>query len=123
VVDGAPPDRPGRRGEDLACDHLRRRGFVILARNYRCRRGELDLVARDGDVVVFVEVKERRGSSHGTAVEAVTAGKRRRIVSAARVWATLHSLSEAPVRFDVVSIDWGPEGPRVRHDAGAFGER
>lgn len=123
MAGGPQPDRAGRSGEDLACDHLRRRGFVILARNYRCRGGELDLVARDGDVVVFVEVKERRGSSHGTAVEAVTDRKRRHVVRAARAYATLHGLSEAAVRFDVVSIDWGPEGPRVRHDAGAFGER
>lgn len=92
----------------------------ILARNYRCRSGEIDVVARDGEALVFVEVKERRSASHGTAVEAVTAQKRARVVRAARIYAASEGLSEAPVRFDVVAIDWGPEGPRLRHDEGAF---
>jgi putative endonuclease len=96
--------------------------MAILARNYRCRAGEIDLVARDGATVVFVEVKERRSESHGTAVEAVTWRKRQRIVRAARVYASVNQLSDAPVRFDVLAIDWTPSGPRVRHDAGAFGE-
>ncbi len=71
---------------------------------------------------MFVEVKERRGESHGTAVEAVTAQKRRRVVRAARIYAATHSLSETAMRFDVVAIDWGPDGPHVRHDENAFGE-
>ena len=79
-------------------------------------------MAEDGRTVVFVEVKERTGESHGRAVEAVTPAKRRRIVRAARIYAAMHGLSDAPLRFDVVAIDWGPDGPRVRHDAGAFGE-
>ena len=79
-------------------------------------------MAQDRGTIVFVEVKERTGESHGTAVEAVTPAKRRKILRAAHVYAATHALGESPVRFDVVSIDWGPEGPRVRHDAGAFGE-
>jgi putative endonuclease len=71
---------------------------------------------------VFVEVKERRGDSHGTAVEAVTARKRSRVLRAARRYAASEGLSESPIRFDVVAIDWGPEGPRLRHDEGAFGD-
>jgi putative endonuclease len=114
--------RPGSSGETLAAQFLRRKGMVVLARNYRCRAGEIDLVARDGDAVVFVEVKERTGRSHGTAVEAVTWSKRRRIVRAARVYASAHGLTESPLRFDVVAIDWDPQGPLVRHDAGAFAE-
>jgi putative endonuclease len=94
----------------------------VLARNYRCRSGEIDVVADDGGTLVFVEVKERRGGSHGSAVEAVTAVKRQKIVRAAHVYAASHGLSDSPVRFDVLAIDWGAEGPRVRHDAGAFGE-
>lgn len=123
----SPPGRPkgphrGDAGEDLACEHLRRHGLKILARNYRCRTGEIDVVAEDRGTVVFVEVKERHGESHGSAVEAVTASKRLRVIRAARVYAAMHGLSETPLRFDVVAIDWGPVGPRVRHDAGAFGE-
>ena len=94
----------------------------VLARNFRCRSGEIDIVADDRGTVVFVEVKERRSDSHGSAVEAVTIEKRRRVVRTARVYAATHGLSESRIRFDVVAIDWGPEGPRVRHDAGAFGE-
>jgi putative endonuclease len=94
----------------------------ILARNYRCRAGEIDIVAEDQGTVVFVEVKERTGDSHGSAVEAVTAAKRRKIVRAAHAFAATRGLGDSPLRFDVVAIDWGPDGPRVRHDAGAFGE-
>jgi len=102
--------------------HLVRKGLRILARNYRCRTGEIDIVAEDRGTVVFVEVKERAGDSHGSAVETVTAAKRHKIVRAARFYAATHGVSESPLRFDVVAIDWGPDGPRVRHDEGAFGE-
>jgi putative endonuclease len=115
-VDG----RRGTAGEDRACQHLRRQGFAILERNFRCRTGEIDIVARDGDTLVFVEVKERGDASHGGAVEAVTLAKRRRVVRAARQWASIHGESESRVRFDVVAIDPGPEGSRIRHDRGAF---
>ena len=112
----------GKPGEDLACEHLVRQGLRIITRNYRCRAGEIDVVADDRGTVVFVEVKERGGDSHGTAVEAVTPEKRRRILRAANAFAAQHGRADGCYRFDVVSIDWGPDGPRVRHDAGAFGE-
>ncbi len=111
----------GVAGEDLACRHLEAAGFLILERNYRCRSGEVDVVARDGESTVFVEVKERHGASHGEGHEAVTFGKRRRIIRAARLYAAAHGLSEEPIRFDVISIDWqDAEGARIRHDRGAF---
>ena len=69
---------------------------------------------------MFVEVKERRGESHGLAVEAVTGRKRARVVRAARIYAATKGLSESPIRFDVVAIDWGPDGPHLRHDENAF---
>ncbi len=112
--------RPGEAGEDLACDYLRRHGLEIVERNFHCRGGEIDIVARDGATVVFVEVKERTGTSHGAAIEAVTVLKRSRVARAARVYAAQHGLSERPLRFDVVAIDWGAEGARIRHEAGAF---
>jgi putative endonuclease len=79
-------------------------------------------VAEDRGTVVFIEVKERGGDSHGSAVESVTSAKRRRVVRAARIYAATHGVTGSPVRFDVVAIDWGPDGPRVRHDEGAFAE-
>ncbi|HET8646535.1 MAG TPA: YraN family protein, partial [Vicinamibacteria bacterium] len=110
----------GRPGEDLACRHLADSGFAIVQRNFRCRSGEVDVIAREGDTTVFVEVKERRGTSHGQGHESVTFGKRRRLIRAARLYAAVHGLDEQPLRFDVVSIDWDEQGPRVRHDRGAF---
>ena len=117
-----PRPRQGAAGEDLACGHLQRLGMRVLERNFRCRAGEIDVVARDGDTVVFVEVKERSGASHGEAVEAVTPVKRLRVVRAARIYAAARGLSELPLRFDVVAIDWTAEGPRLRHERGAFDE-
>jgi putative endonuclease len=112
--------RPGQAGEDLACAYLLRKGLRIVERNFRCRSGEIDVIARDGETLVFVEVKERAGASHGGAIEAVTRAKRARVVRAARLYAAQHALSEAAVRFDVIAIDLAPEGPQVRHEAGAF---
>ena len=112
--------RSGAEGETLACRHLQDQGYRILARNFRCRSGEIDVVARHCDVTVFVEVKDRRGRSHGEGHESVTFGKRRRVVRAARLYAATHGLSEAPIRFDVVSIERDPGGDRIRHDVGAF---
>jgi putative endonuclease len=100
--------------------YLRKQGFEVVERNFRCRSGEVDVVARDGDTTVFVEVKERHGAAHGEGHESVTFGKRRRLVRAARLYAASHGLSEKPLRFDVISIDHGPAGTRVRHDRGAF---
>jgi putative endonuclease len=111
----------GVRGEELACRYLEARGFTVVARNFRCRGGELDVVAREGNVTVFVEVKERGDASRGAGHEAVTPEKRRRVVRAARVYAAARGLSEAPLRFDVISIDWSRGRPDVRHDRGAFG--
>jgi putative endonuclease len=110
----------GAEGEELACRHLAGLGYAILARNFRCRSGEIDVVARDGGVTVFVEVKHRRGSAHGLGHESVTFGKRRRIVRAARLFASAKGLSETPLRFDVVSIDEADGRTRIRHDRGAF---
>jgi putative endonuclease len=110
----------GRPGEDLACRHLAANGFAIVQRNYRCRSGEVDVVARDGDTTVFVEVKERSDASHGQGLESVTFGKRRRLIRAARLYAAAHGLDERPLRFDVISIDWDERGPQLRHDRGAF---
>lgn len=103
----------GRRGEALAEGHLVARGYRILARNFRCRFGEVDLVADEGGVVVFVEVKTRRSARAGTGAEAVGAVKRRRLVAAARYFLAVRGLTAALCRFDVVSLDVGAEGTRV----------
>lgn len=93
----------GEEAEQRACDHLCQHGLRLLARQYRCRGGELDLVMRDGDYLVFVEVRARRGTAYGGAAASITAGKRRRIILAARHYLACHHL-DAPCRFDVVLL-------------------
>ncbi len=94
----------GKRGEDLACQELERRGYVIVARRFRVRSGELDIVARDGATLVFVEVKARTGQVFGTAAEAVTPLKQMRMTRLADEYLMKHHIHECPCRFDVVSI-------------------
>jgi putative endonuclease len=96
--------RLGTVGEDLACRELERRGYAIVARRYRQRGGEIDIIARDGVTVVFVEVKTREHREYGDAVEGVTAMKQRRITRLALGYLAQHRLTERPCRFDIVSI-------------------
>src|SRR5262245_40113440 len=110
----------GKTGEDLACRELERRGYAILARRYRRRLGEIDIVARDGRTLVFVEVKAREGRAFGEAAEAVTASKRRRIVALAIDYLTRHHLADCPCRFDVVSIHLETGAPVVQVFQNAF---
>lgn len=94
----------GRRGEDLACAELEKRGYVILERRFRTRCGELDIVARDGGVLVFVEVKARSSSSFGTPFESVTWKKRRRLCQMAIAYLFVKRLAGVACRFDVVAV-------------------
>lgn len=111
----------GKTGEDLACAELVRRGYVILARRYRTRVGEIDVVARDGPAVVFVEVKARTDLRCGHPAEAVTAWKQRRILAMARHYLATHRLGEVGVRFDVVSVLGSPGGsPTIEVFPAAF---
>ena len=87
----------GKIGEDLACEELERRGYAIVARRYRRRGGEFDIIARDGATLVFVEVKARDGREFGEAAEAVTALKRRRMARVALDYLARHRLHELPV--------------------------
>jgi putative endonuclease len=97
----------GKSGEDLACDELRRRGYAILARRYRSRMGEIDIVARDGDTLVFVEVKARRSFRFGRPGEAVTWRKRRKLLLMAGDFVARSRLALVPCRFDVVAVTLG----------------
>jgi putative endonuclease len=110
----------GKLGEDLACRELVRRGYAIVARRYRQRRGEIDIVARDGKTIVFVEVKARKGHGFGEAAEAVTASKRRRIAALALGYMTQHHLVNCACRFDVVSIHFEGSAPVVQLFQNAF---
>ena len=119
-------ERFGRLGEDLACAELRRRGYAILARRFRTRHGEIDIIARDGDVLVFVEVKARSSTRFGGARAAVTWPKQRKIMMMAQRYLQRAGWSARPVRFDVVAVqgrrDGGPPGVAlIRNAFGADG--
>ena len=103
----------GRYGEDLACRELRRRGYAILARRFRTRFGEIDIVAEDGGTLVFVEVKTRRNKAFGGATSAVNAAKQRRLVNMARSYLLGVAGGAPPCRFDVVGVTAGPGRPPV----------
>jgi putative endonuclease len=103
----------GKTGEDLACEELERRGYAILARRYRTRFGEIDIVARTDGTIVFVEVKARAGDDYGGSAAAVTALKQRRIAQMAVDYLSRHKLHDRPCRFDVVTVDMKECGPEI----------
>jgi len=115
-------DALGRRGEDLAAEFLRRRGFRIVARRERVLRGDIDIVALDGRTVVFVEVRGRTDTRHGHPAETVGPAKRRRIAELANAYIRRHRLQDCQVRIDVVTVTFGAAGsePVVEHFENAF---
>ena len=96
--------RSGVSAEALAGRYLESQGLTIVARNFRVRRGEIDLIARDGATLVFVEVRLRRSERFGGAVESITAAKRARLVAAAQVY-LLGQRTQPPCRFDAILLD------------------
>jgi len=124
--EGRPPDRrraTGREAEEAAARHLLDRGYDLVERNWRCRAGEIDLIANDGSVLVFVEVRSRRNPSrYGTAVEAVTPRKQAQVRSVAQIYLSVRKVTACPIRFDVVAITFDGQGAvsELRHLEGAF---
>ncbi len=110
----------GQTGEDLACKELERRGYTILAKRYRSRFGEIDIVAKCDEVIVFVEVKARAGDDFGGGAAAVTPWKQRRIAQMAVDYLSRHDLHDQPCRFDVVTVDMNDDGPEIVVYANAF---
>jgi putative endonuclease len=94
----------GDRGERMAAEHLERAGWTILARNFRLGHREIDLVARRGEVVAFVEVKTRAGLGYGHPLEAITALKRREIQRVAQIWVERHGRDGDVYRYDAVAV-------------------
>lgn len=111
----------GARYEGLACAHLERAGLTLVARNYACRYGEIDLVMRDGGVLVFVEVRYRRSGRFGGGIDSVDAAKRAKIIRAARAFLADHPrAADATCRFDVIAIGDDPRAPSVDWRRNAF---
>jgi len=94
----------GSRGEELAAAFLERNGFAIVERNFRCKGGEIDIIAKDGKTLVFVEVKSRKTLTYGVPQLAVTPFKQRQISKAALTWLSRNHKHDSPARFDVIAI-------------------
>lgn len=123
MTDGNEKRLLGAFGEGAACAYLRRRGYKLLGRNFRCRSGELDIIAQKGRHIVFAEVKLRKNADFGAAREYVTAAKQRRVIAAAELWLTVHPTPLQP-RFDVIEV-YAPDGlltrkPEIIHIEDAF---
>lgn len=110
----------GQQGEDWATRFLAQEGFRILARNWRCRHLELDIVARESDTIVFVEVKTRTTDYHGEPAMAVTAAKQGKLVRAAQAWLSAHKCWQTPCRFDIIALVGITPNFRVEHYRHAF---
>jgi putative endonuclease len=111
----------GQRGEQIAVAYLQERGYRIQQRNYRCRRGEIDIIAWDGSTLVFVEVKTKGQTAFGAPQAMVDARKQKTITRVAMTYVQQHQLYNTALRFDVVAITLSPTGtPDVTHVPAAF---
>ncbi len=93
----------GQKAEQVACDYLQQKGLQLITQNYHCRRGEIDLIMRDTDTLVFVEVRARRNDRFGSALESITANKQSRIIATAQQYLQQNRLQQN-CRFDVIAV-------------------
>jgi putative endonuclease len=112
--------RTGEKGEDLAVAYLAEAGFRIIERNYRCLFGEIDIVAEEGETLVFVEVKSRRSVAYGDPLLAVGRRKQKKISCVSLQYLSNKNLRHRPVRFDVVAVMLLPSGNRIELIRNAF---
>ncbi len=110
----------GKAGEEAAVQYLRQQGYQILERNYRCRFGEIDLIARDGRTLTFVEVKTRRSQRYGPAAAAVTLEKQRHLIKASQVYLVQRKKVNEFCRFDVVTVVMDAQQLRIELIKDAF---
>jgi putative endonuclease len=110
----------GKRGEEAARAFLEKNGYTVVTSNYRTRSGEIDLVALDGQVLVFVEVKTRSGQSYGSPWEAITPKKQKQISKVAAEYLIHNKVVDSEARFDVVAVTVGSSGPCIELLKNAF---
>ena len=111
----------GTLGETIAAQHVEAQGYMILCRNYRNSFGELDIIAKDEEDLVFIEVKSRTSQTYGLPVEAVSYRKRRKLSIMAMFYMTQHRLHGIPCRFDVIEVDLRHyDTPQIHHIQNAF---
>jgi putative endonuclease len=106
----------GHTGEQIAARELQARGLRIVASNYRCAAGEMDLIARSADELIFVEVKTRRGDKFGSPEEAVHPRKQQKLIEVAETYLQEHELDDVAWRIDVVAVEMDPRGKLLRVD-------
>jgi putative endonuclease len=112
---------PGKLGEDLASVMLAEKGYKIIKRNFRFSHGEIDIVAKDGDTLVFVEVKTRRSDEYGTPESALTPAKQKQIIKIAKAYLYINDISDIQCRFDVIGIIMPyNSAPQINHIENAF---
>lgn len=99
----------GSLGEDMAAEYLKDKGYIILYRNFRCRTGEIDIIARDGCYIAFIEVKARYGSQYGLPRESVNYKKKLKLYNTAAYYLTRNNLHNSFLRFDVVEVNFNSE--------------
>jgi len=114
------PGKAGRAAEGVAAVWLEANGFRVLARNHATRRGEVDLVCQEGETICFTEVRSRNRLDYGSPAASVTPAKARRVVNAATDWVMRNRAGQRSLRFDVVSILFGPGGPKIELFRNAF---
>ena len=106
----------GRAGEEYAAKYLQKRGFRIVERNFRCKLGELDIVARDGPFLVFTEVRSMTGKAFGSPQESITDKKKKKLRQVAQLYAKFRNVGDTPMRFDVVAITADSGGNVIKLD-------
>ena len=111
----------GRRGEEIAVTHLLNKGYKLVQRNWSCPGGEVDIIMKDNDRLVFVEVRTRRGRRFGTAEESVTPAKQARLIELAQTYLQEMAAPLLSWRIDVVAVQLGPDRPVVNHIENAVG--
>lgn len=110
----------GQEGERIAERYLKKKGYTLVERNFRCHTGELDLIALDRKVIVFIEVKTRTDDRFGTPLESVDRWKQQRMIRAALFFLSQHRLHDRECRFDVIGISFSGREPVVEHIQNAF---
>ncbi len=112
----------GARGEEYVAGYIQRQRMAVLERNYRCRLGEIDIIAKDGDTVAFIEVKTRSGSRFGSPAEAVTEAKKQKLLKAAYDYIASRDVGDVGLRFDVAEVFVQDNGFSINYIKNAFGE-
>ena len=113
-------NRLGEAGESIAARYLQEKGLQIIARNFRDKSGEIDIIAEDDETLVFIEVKTRQSYRCGFPEESVTRRKQKQIIRLAEIYLARNSLVDVPVRFDVIAIHMSSKTPEIEHISDAF---